>query len=85
MQPLSLCPAHTLLLLCQDYAACVWPPETPGAGQLGSEGIAAALDALNEQQPGWAALQRVLSQAQRAGGSSAAGACVHAPMLAVAH
>lgn len=50
----------------------------PGGSRLGSEDVAAAFDALNEQQPGWAALQRVLQQARGAGGDgAAAGAQLH--------
>lgn len=51
----------------QDYAACIWPEDFPGANELGSAATAAWFDAANEssmQQPGYVRLQQVL-QANR--------------------
>jgi hypothetical protein len=47
----------------QDYAACKWPPDFPGAGQLGGADTAAWFDAANEQlqQPDWSLLQQALN------------------------
>ena len=60
----------------QDYSACKWPDNFPGAHQLGSDATSEWFDDANEsplQQPGWALMQQLLA-AGSSGSSSGSNA-----------